>query len=384
MGKEADPLKFHLPTHIIFGSGITPLLKDIINEMEVSRLFLITDKGIVDAGLLEKITSIIGKVDYFDGVEPNPKSDTVNRIGALLRKNPPDLILALGGGSCLDAGKAAALLATNPGLIGDYEGKEKYIHDPLPVLAVPTTCGTGSEVTWVAVITDVQRKFKMSIKGEKMFPTVALVDPDLLISLPKPIIASTGLDALTHAIEAFTSKAATIITDQLALKAVELISSSLTPSYEDIKKAVKARENLMMGSLLAGMAFGNSDVGAVHCLAESIGALFDVPHGVANAVFLPYVMEFNLPVCFDRYAIIAGAFGIDEKNTLKAANKLIEKIKFLSKSLNIPYFKDLGIDESHFLKIAEYSYQNNSNPSNPRPATSQDYLSILKAALAIG
>ena len=382
MGKEADPLKFHLPTHIIFGSGITPLLKDIIDEMEASRLFLITDKGIVKAGLLEKITSIIGKVDYFDGIEPNPKSETVNKIGALLRQNPLDLIVALGGGSCLDAGKAAALLATNQGIIEDYEGKEKYIHDPLPVVAVPTTCGTGSEVTWVAVITDVQRKFKMSIKGKKMFPAVALVDPDLLTSLPKPVIASTGLDAFTHAIEAYTSKAASIITDNLALKAVKLISSSLTTCYKDIKRAKVSRENLMMGSLMAGMAFGNSDVGAVHCLAESIGALFDVPHGVANAIFLPYVMEFNLPACLDKYAQIAEAFGLREENAQKAATKLIEEIRSLSRSLNIPFFKRLGIDESQFLKIAEYSCQNNSNPSNPRPVTNQDYLSILKAALA--
>jgi len=131
MSKRADSLKFHLPTRIIFGSGTRRLLKDIIDEMEASRLFLITDKGIVDAGFLEKITSVIGRIDYFDGVEPNPKSETVNRIGALLRKDPPDLILALGGGSCLDAGKATALLATNQGIIEDYEGKEKYIHDPL-------------------------------------------------------------------------------------------------------------------------------------------------------------------------------------------------------------------------------------------------------------
>lgn len=384
MAKEANPVKFFLPTRIIFGSGSRYLLKDVVNEMNASCLFLITDKGIVGADWLKEIASIIGKVEYFDGVEPNPKSETVNKIGEMLRGNPPDLVIALGGGSCLDAAKAAALLATNQGVIEDYEGKEKYIHDPLPVIAVPTTCGPGSEVTWVAVITDVQRKFKMSIKGKKMFPAVALVDPDLLVSLPKPVIASTGLDALTHAIEAYTSKAATIITDQLALKAVELISSSLVPCFKDIKGSGTARENLMMGSLLAGIAFGNSDVGAVHCLAESIGALFDVPHGVANAIFLPYVMEFNLPACLDKYAQIGEAFGLHEENAQKAAKKLIKEIRSLSRSLNIPSFSSLKIDESHFHKIAEYSYQNNSNPSNPRHVRRQHYLSIINAALVNG
>jgi alcohol dehydrogenase len=373
-------MKFHMPTRIVFGPGTIHSLKELIAGMNTSRPYIITDKGIVHSGILEKITSQIGSVDCFDEIEPNPKSDTVNRAGDIVRRIKPDLIIALGGGSPMDAGKAIALLATNKGKIEEYEGREKYGHPPLPVLAIPTTCGTGSEVTWVSVITDTRRKFKMSAKGKAMFPAVALVDPDLLISLPKPIIASTGLDALTHAVEAYTVKPATVITDQFAMKSIGLISRSLSAAYSDIKNNHEARENLMLGSTLAGIAFGNSDVGAVHCIAESIGALFDIPHGVANSIFLPFVMKFNLPSCAQKYADIAAVFGINDRDPHLAAEKLIDKIESISRSLDIPSFRDLKIDENQFPQIAEYSYQNNSNPSNAREATVTDYMNILNDA----
>ena len=370
-------MKFHMPTRIVFGPGTIHSLKEMIAEMNASRPYIVTDKGIVQSGILEKITSQIGSVDCFDEIEPNPKSDTVNRAGDIVRRLKPDLIIALGGGSPMDAGKAIALLATNKGNIEEYEGREKYVRPPLPVLAIPTTCGTGSEVTWVSVITDTRRKFKMSAKGKAMFPAVALVDPDLLISLPKPIIASTGLDALTHAVEAYTVKPATVITDQFAMKSIELISRSLSAACSDIKTEHEARESLMLGSTLAGIAFGNSDVGAVHCIAESIGALFDVPHGVANSIFLPFVMKFNLPSCAQRYADIAAVFGIMDRDPHLAAEKLIARIESISRSLDIPSFSDLKIDKSQYPQIAEYSYQNNSNPSNAREATVIDYMNIL-------
>jgi alcohol dehydrogenase len=330
--------------------------------------------------LVDKVIQQIGAINIFDEIEPNPKSDTVNRAGELARQNKPDVIIALGGGSPLDAGKAIALLATNEGVIENYEGRAKYKNAPLPLIAIPTTCGTGSEVTWVAVITDTKRKFKMSIKGPKMFPNFALVDPDLLLTLPTASIAATGMDALTHAIEAYTVKPATLITDMIALKSIQLISASLEAAVQDIQGNKQARENLMYGSTIAGFAFGNSDVGAVHSISESIGALFDVAHGVANAIFLPYVMEYNLPECVERFADIAAVMGIKAKDKNIAAQKLLQKIKKLSRAVKIPSFKKLKIKPEHFEKIAQYSFQNNSNPSNPRPATVQDYLGILKKA----
>ena len=196
-------MQFHMPVKLYFGPGEIQNLAGILaQELKAKTPILVTDKGIIASGLVEIVTRMLPGIRVFDTIEANPKSDTINGIGRELRRIKPDLVIGLGGGSPLDAGKALALLATNDGPIEAFEGREKYAHDPLPFLAIPTTCGTGSEVTWVSVITDVTRKFKMSIKGPKLYPTVSIVDPDLIKTLPKSIIASTGLDALTHAVEA--------------------------------------------------------------------------------------------------------------------------------------------------------------------------------------
>ena len=374
-------MKYHMPTAIIFGPGsLSELGGAIQDRLRSSRPLLVTDRGVVKAGIAEKLISQLPETPTFDEVEQNPRHTTVDRGGEIARELKPDLIIGLGGGSVLDAAKAIALLATNPGRIEDYEGREKYKTAPLPVLAIPTTCGTGSEVTWVAVITHTGRQFKMSIKGPQMYPAVALVDPDLLMTLPPHLIASTGLDALTHAVEAFTVKPASVITDALALESLRLIFRSLPEAYQDIRNNAESRESLMLGSLLAGLAFGNSDVGAVHCLAESVGSLYDTPHGVANAVFLPYVMEFNFEAAKAKYAAIAAVAGIETKTKDEAAGRLIEKIKQLSRDLSIPDFRELRIPENDFPLIAQKSFENNSNPSNPREATAADYLDILRRA----
>lgn len=375
-------MNFHMPAKIVFGSGVIETLKSILeNELKAKNAFIITDKGIVNSGILDTVLKQTEKAEVFDEIEANPKSDTINKAGEIAGRLNPDIIIGLGGGSPLDAAKSIALLAANEGDICQYEGRRKYTNAPLPVLAIPTTCGTGSEVTWVSVITDVKRKFKMGIKGPEMYPAVALVDPDLLNTLPKHLIAATGLDALTHAVEAYTVKPATPFTDPCALRAIKLIAGSIRKAYENISGNSQARSEIMLGSTIAGIAFGNSDVGAVHCLSESIGALFDVPHGVANSVFLPYVMKFNLSHCTERFADIAKLFEIDDPDNLVASEKLIEEIKNLSRYLNIPSFRELGIGEEYFQKIAEYSYQNNSNPSNPREAGADDYLNILNDIL---
>ncbi|MDH5706719.1 MAG: iron-containing alcohol dehydrogenase [Candidatus Aminicenantes bacterium] len=374
-------MRFQVPTRIYFGSGMISRLKEIVEEnFRGAGLYLVTDRGIIDSGIAEKVLSLYPEVQVFDKVEQNPKHSTVNTAGEIARTLKPDGIIGLGGGSAIDAAKAVALLATNQGRIEDYEGREKYKNPPLSVLAIPTTCGTASEVTWVSVVTHSGRMFKMSIKGPHMFPAVALVDPDLLISLPPPLVASTGMDALTHAIEAFTVKAATFMTDIFARESLRLIFQSLERAYKNIKTDKEAREKIMMGSMIAGMAFGNSDVGAVHCIAEAVGSLYDTPHGVANSVFLPFVMEFNLQAAKGRYAEIARMAGIEEKDDEAASRRLIQKIKDLSVSLNIPLFKDLGIDRDKFPELAEKSFQNNSNPSNPREAGVSDYLDILENA----
>ncbi len=372
---------FHQPTKLIFGPGEVRKLRSVVeDDLQSHRTLLITDQGLSATGLVKDLTRDHVPLEVFAAVEANPSAQTVNRIGDLARRIEPELIIGLGGGSVLDAAKAAAVLGTNPGLIEDYEGFRRYAAPPLPVLAVPTTCGTGSEVTKGAVITDTQRPFKMSIKGPELFPTAAIVDPDLLLSLPAAVIASTGLDALTHAIEAFTSRPGNLITDMFALQAVKDILRAIEPAYQDIAGNTAARESLMYGSTLAGFAFGNSDVGAVHCLAESIGALFDTPHGVANSIFLPFVMRYNLPACTGKYAALAEAVDLQGESESKRAHKLIELVEEISGKVNIPKFQDLGIDPEAFERIAEYSAQNGSNPSNPREAGVQDYITILQSA----
>jgi len=372
---------YHMPTAIIFGAGKVSELGGVVQgKFRSSQPLLITDQGVFKAGIVERILSDLPAIPVFDEIEPNPKYSTVNRGGAIARQIKPDLVIGLGGGSVLDAAKAVALLATNPGWIEEYEGRERYKNPPLPVLAIPTTCGTGSEVTWVSVVTHTEKRFKMSIKGSRMYPAVALVDPDLLMTLPPHLIASTGLDALTHGLEAYTSKPANFLTDVLALEALRLIFRHLTEAHRDIKNNAEAREGLMLGSLLAGMAFGNSDVGAIHCLAESIGSLYDTPHGAANAIFLPHVMEFNLPAAREKYAVVAAAVGLEGADQDNASHLLIQKIKGLSRLLSIPSFRDLGIPEGDFDLIAQKSFENNSNPSNAREATAKDYLAILKHA----
>ena len=378
-------MRFHMPTRVIFEPGSLVRLKPLVGEeLKALRPYLVTDPGIRSTGIVDLITDLFPGIPVFDGVEPNPRNTTVDRAGEEVRVFKPDMIIGLGGGSVLDAAKAIALLGANPGKIEDYEGKAKYKNPPLPVVAVPTTCGTGSEVTWVSVITHVGRKFKMSIKGPEMYPAAALIDPDLLKSLPKDLVASTGLDALTHAVEAYTVKPASPVTDLFARESLRLIFGSLEEAYVDIQTSARAREDLMLGSTLAGFAFGNSDVGSVHCIAESVGSVYDTPHGVANSIFLPVVMEYNLPVVTGRYADIARIAGIDELDDELAAKLLVKKVKELARVLNIPFLHETGVEEGRLLELAKKSYENNSTPSNPRDASEEDYLSMLKKAFHQG
>ena len=376
-------MHFHMPVNLYFGPGtlheVGSIVRDVLKKV---KPLLITDKGVLGTGILAPVFDAFEGIRVYDQIEPNPKSDTINRIAQEIREVEPDLVIAAGGGSPLDAGKALALLATNSGDIEDYEGREKYRKDPLPFLAIPTTCGTGSEVTWVSVITDVNRKFKMSIKGPKLYPAAAIVDPDLIRTLPAPIIASTGLDALTHAMEAYLSKPATVITDTQAVKACQLIMGAIENACKDISRHHEDRENLMYGSTIAGFAFGNSDVTAVHCISESIGAVYDVPHGVANSIFLPYVLEYNLEACMPKMGGLARALGVDEADDKSACKKLIQTIRDLSHRLDIPSFRSLDIDPKAFDMLAQMSVQNGSTPSNPRALSKEDFLEIIRNAHA--
>ena len=315
-----------------------------------------------------------GQAVLFDEVEANPRTTTAERIAQIAIETGRDLIVAIGGGSSLEAAKAAAMLATNGGRAIDHVGQQDFAESPLPFVAIPTTCGTGSEVTWVAVLTDQDRKRKISLKGPPMFPTVALVDSDFLGSLPSRLLAATALDALTHALEATTGRRRNPISDALAEKAIVLLLENLQGAWDGTGGAA-AREAVMRASTLAGLAFGNSDVGAVHCLSESLGGLFDLPHGLCNAVLLGPVLRAHGASIEDRLAEIDA---IANRTHTGSAERLLGRVEGLVAAVGIPGFASLGVEAEDHTRLAEEAVRNGSNASNPRTMEVEDYLSILQ------
>jgi alcohol dehydrogenase len=298
----------------------------------------------------------------------------VDRLADWGREEGVSLVLGIGGGSVLDAAKAAAMVIPNGGAAAGYEGRDRYTEKPLPFLAVPTTCGTGSEVTWVSVLTVEERQAKISVKGETMFPDWAIVDADLLRTLPGRLVAWTGADALTHAIEAATCRLANPVSDALAEKAISLLLKYLRRAAADIFGDAEAREAVMRASTLAGLAFGNADVAAVHCLSETLGGRWNLPHGLANAVLLLPVLRYNLAACADKMAALESAL---PPGSGKGAEGVLQAIESLVRDLGIPQFRDLGIPEDTYPWIAERAARNGSNGSNAREMGVGEYLELL-------
>ncbi|PYQ63257.1 MAG: 1,3-propanediol dehydrogenase, partial [Acidobacteria bacterium] len=266
---------FRVPTRVLLAPGALVRLPEIVAGYQPGRVLMVTDSGIEETGIPERVWQALAENEIeaitFDDVEPNPRASTVDRLADWGREEGVSLVLGIGGGSVLDAAKAAAMVITNGGAAASYEGRDRYTEKPLPFLAVPTTCGTGSEVTWVSVLTVEERHAKISVKGETMFPDWAIVDADLLRTLPGRLVAWTGADALTHALEAATCRLANPVSDALAEKAISLLLKYLRRAAADIAGDAEAREAVMRASTLAGLAFGNADVAAVHCLSETLG-----------------------------------------------------------------------------------------------------------------
>ena len=352
-------------------------------SFQIHRALLVSDQGMAETPWLNKVAGRLEdaglQVLTETAVEQNPRHHTVDAIAQQARTAKVDLVVGLGGGSVLDTAKAVAMLIKNAGSCLDFEGKNRFNYGSAPFLALPTTCGTGSEVTWVSVISDLDARRKISVKGEAMFPDVALVDAEVLSSLPSGLIATTGMDAFTHAIEAYTAACANPISDSLAEQAIRLILNYLPRLYRDAGDET-ARLQCMRASTLAGMAFGNADVGGVHCLSETIGGLFDVPHGLANAILLLPVMESHEPTIRSKLAglmqILDGPAA--SRRTEEALSRLfLSRIQNLLDALDIPSFSSLDIEPEAFSIIAAGAVKNNSNASNPRPMTASDYLQIL-------
>ncbi|MBW2121378.1 MAG: iron-containing alcohol dehydrogenase, partial [Deltaproteobacteria bacterium] len=349
LGDLAKGFSFSLQTRVEYGMGISKKIADEILRCHGTRVLVVTDPGVSEAGLVSPLAGLLKKRGIpfviFDRVEENPRAKTVDHVAGIAVEQGVDTIVAVGGGSSLDAAKGVAAVASHGGTISDYEGFGRLPPPVIPLIAIPTTAGTGSEVTNRAVITDGAKKRKITVGKPNLAPSVALVDPELTFTLPPAITASTGIDALTHAIEAYTVLCSNPLSDALALHAIELISGYLGQAVERGHDP-EARSAMMLGSLLAGISFGNASVAAVHSMAEVLGGIFDVPHGVANAIFLPYVMGFNLPAAQDRLARIGwtmGAGGTDSSPAPEAARQAVFRVYGLVKELGIPSLRKTGV-----------------------------------------
>lgn len=372
-----------------FGKGAIRLLGPELQKMGIRRALLVTDRFLYDSGAAARVGQVLSDagVEYavYYNVQPNPTVQVVNDCIAAARTLQVQLLVALGGGSAIDTAKAASIVVACGGTVEQYEGENKSSKPGLPIVAVNTTAGTGSECTSFYIVTDPVRHSKMAMVDPNCMVSIAVNDTDFMSSMPPKLTAATGMDALTHAIEAYTGRVASPITDGMALHAIRLIAANLVAAVEEPGNA-DARQQMLVASLMAGAAFGNSDVASVHCISEAIGAMYDTPHGVANAIFLPFMFRHNCDTNPARHAQVAYALGIDPTlPEAEAAEAAADHLTELSRRLGIPRFRDVpGVDEADFQVIAEKSKINMSDGSNAKTMTVADYLDVIRKAYALG
>lgn len=387
---------FRMPHNILFGIDAARQVGERARGCGGTKALVVTDKMLHDSGAIQKIeTSLIEsglEVLVYDEVTTEPTTEQVDAGAQIFRAKQCDLVVGLGGGSCLDAAKTIAMLGTNPGRIADYEGRGKIKVPKRPVIAVPTTAGTGSEVTWVAVIHDTTRDVKFLVYSPYLVPEECIEDPLLTISLPRSVTLSSGMDALTHAIEGYISTrepnvgyGSPPIIEFLALPAIELISINLRKAWADGEN-IEARSNMMLGQLLAGMVLGNSGSAIVHGMARPLGAHFKIPHGLANAVMLPFGMEFTFSAAPEKFAKIAQAMGenISGMGLMAAAGQAVEAVKKLCRDIGVPRLRDLQIDEKAFHRMVPRMAQDGLDSGtplvNPRKPTVAEMIELFKTA----
>jgi alcohol dehydrogenase class IV len=378
---------FRTTKRILFGLGAVEKTGTEAQLFKAKKVLIITDPGVIQAGLLENIEKPLQSVGLpyvvFDGVEPDPRIEVVEKSVEKAKKEGIDLIIGFGGGSSLDIAKVTSILITNPGKIDRFFGVDLVPAPGIPVILIPTTAGTGSEVTPIAILSDTKEKLKKGIVSPTLFPEVAIVDPKLTIGLPPSVTALTGMDALTHAIEAYYSINATNLSDLLAFRAMELISRNLRMAYAHGEN-LAARSNMMEGSLLAGIAFANAGVGAVHAFAYPLGGEFHLAHGLTNTLMLPYVMRYNILGCPSKFAQMAKAFGekVEGISELVGAEIAVRSIERLSDDLRVPRrLRDVGIPENAIGRLAEAAMKvTRLLANNPRKITLEEAIAIYRSA----
>ncbi|MGL5542978.1 MAG: L-threonine dehydrogenase, partial [Fusobacteriaceae bacterium] len=375
---------FYMPPMSLMGIGCLKDGCDQIVTLGFKKALIVTDKVLVDIKLVDKLTQLLAerKIEYviFDETKPNPTVTNVNDGLQILQNEKCDFVISFGGGSPHDCGKGIALLATNGGDIKDYEGVHKSKKPQLPLVAINTTAGTASEMTIFSIITDEVRHIKMALVDKHLNPIMAINDPELMVAMPKGLTAATGMDALTHAVEAYVSILATPITDACALQAMKLISQSLRDAVNDGTDMV-ARDKMAYAEYLAGMAFNNAILGYVHAMAHQLGGFYDLPHGVCNAILLPHVQEFNAQAVPGRLKDCAEAMGVDVSGMTdkEGAAAAIAEIKKLSKDIGIPSgIAAIGAKEEDLPILAANALKDACGSTNPIQATLEEIIQIFK------
>jgi len=387
MAVQEQVYGYFIPTVNLMGVGAA---KEIGNQVKVlggSKVLIVTDAFLGQNGMAEdikaKVEEVGAKAVIYAGAEPNPTDNNVHDGLKIFQENDCDMIISLGGGSSHDCAKGIGIVASNGGNIRDYEGIDKSTKPMPPFIAVNTTAGTASEMTRFCIITDTDRKVKMAIVDWRVTPNVAINDPMLMVGMPPALTAATGMDALTHAVEAYVSIAATPVTDSAAIMAIRLISENLRNAVANGQN-IEARDKMAYAEFLAGMAFNNASLGYVHAMAHQLGGFYNLPHGVCNAILLPHVSKFNIIACPERFADIAEFMGenIEGLSIRDAADKAIAAIEKLSQDVGIPSgLKGLGVKEKDLYIMAENAMKDACSFTNPRIATLEDVIDIYRQAL---
>ena len=370
-----------------FGRGSREKVAEEIKNRGYNKILVVTDRALIDAEVAQMVTEVLDKeeIQYFvfDGVKPNPTVTNVHDGLTMAKINNVDAIVAIGGGSVIDTAKAVAVIMTNPEFtdVVSLDGVADTKNKCLPIIALPTTAGTAAEVTINYVITDERRTKKMVCVDPHDIPEIAIIDPDLMQKMPQGLAASTGMDALTHAMEGYITKAGWLIPDMFHINAMSLIYKNLEKAANE--KEEEAVEKMGYAQYIAGMGFSNVGLGIVHSMAHSLGAYFDTPHGIANALLLPHVLKFNGKVCPDLFRNMGASFGLDMANTTdeEAVDKVVEAVRELSVKLGIPQtLREIGVPEEMIPTLAKQAINDACTPGNPRSVTVEDIIDIYQAA----
>ncbi len=378
---------YELPTEIVFGLNSIQQLSEKVKELEGKRVLVISDPGVKDVGILDKVTVCLDDseivFDTFWDIEREPDVKTIKKATDKVKEFNADIIVGVGGGSALDAAKAVAVMATNEGDIIDYAGLNNVKNGALPTICIPTTSGTGSEVTIWTVISDKENNRKFGIGGREVAPTIALCDPNLTLSLPGSMTAATGIDALTHALESFVNKATQPISETLSRESIRLISKSLRKAVHQGDN-VEARYDLLLASTIAATAFNPTRLGLAHALCMPLGGKFKVPHGIANAILLPQVMEFNLIGNLEKFKELAEIFGekTEGLSLIEAAELSVKAVRKLSQDVGIPVgLREFGVTEDDLDYIAEGAIGSDNVLVNPRKPSLEDLKEIVRKSI---